>query len=161
MKHLWCNSQGAYLEYGRSWVPVETNQTMKLVFVASPHYLKSKNRDWLSLPMHYCSVNWQYKTPTKLVGLVHLKCYLFSPFLFYRLVSGTFTHLKWSLLPPDFKEFCVRYSLKLFQFLLKKYLLKLVKFWQRCQSKINYRGCLLFLNHQIELNLRRTLSLHL
>ena len=32
---------------------------------------------------------------------------------------------------------------------------------QRCQSKINYRGCLLFLNHQIELNLRRTLSLHL
>ena len=32
---------------------------------------------------------------------------------------------------------------------------------QRCQAKINYRGCLLLFNQQIELNLRRLLSLHL
>jgi len=31
-------------------------------------------------------------------------------------VPGTFTHLKWSLVPPDFKECCTRYSWKLFKF---------------------------------------------
>jgi hypothetical protein len=36
--HRWCNSLRARLECGRSWVrvPVESNQTIKLVFVASP-----------------------------------------------------------------------------------------------------------------------------
>jgi hypothetical protein len=24
--------------------------------------------------------------------------------------TATFTHLKWSLLHPDFKEYCIRYS---------------------------------------------------
>ena len=27
-----------------------------------------------------------------------------------RAVPDTFTHLKWSLVPPDFKECCIRYS---------------------------------------------------
>jgi hypothetical protein len=30
-------------------------------------------------------------------------------------VAGTFTRLKWSLVPPDFKGCCIRYSLKLLQ----------------------------------------------
>jgi hypothetical protein len=33
-----------------------------------------------------------------------------------RVVPGTFTCLKWSMIPPAFKECCVRYSWKLFQF---------------------------------------------
>ena len=33
------------------------------------------------------------------------------------LIRGiTFTHLKWSLVPLDFKEYCMRYSWKLFKF---------------------------------------------
>ena len=31
-------------------------------------------------------------------------------------LSSTFTCLKWSLVPPDFKECCIRYSWKLFKF---------------------------------------------
>ena len=30
--------------------------------------------------------------------------------------KGTFTHLKWSLVPPDFKGCCIRYSWKLLKF---------------------------------------------
>ena len=37
----------------------------------------------------------------------------------YGVVSGTFTLLKWSLVPPDFKQCCIRYSWKLFQILIK------------------------------------------
>ena len=31
------------------------------------------------------------------------------------MASGTFTSLRWSLVPPDFKECCIRYSWKLFK----------------------------------------------
>jgi hypothetical protein len=48
---------------------------------------------------------------TKVINLLEMQIFLWGA-----VVPDTFTHLKWSLVPPDLKLCCIRYSSKLFKF---------------------------------------------